>query len=184
MDTVPLIAYLVLIVWCAVLTTVDLRSRRLPDALTLPAPVVIVAIAALTGHGGAAAGGAIVLAVPYLLVHLAAPAACGAGDVKLALGTGAAAACGGASCWVWAAIGAPVLTAAAGAGVLAAARITDRAWAAAPVPHHVEAAEFARAGPSRHRRARCARRVLTGPITVPHGPAMCLATVAALWPTL
>ena len=220
------IVYVALVIWCTMLSTIDIRTRHLPDALTLPGAAAVLAAAVPTGHGVPACGGALLLAAPYLLVHLIAPTACGAGDVKLALGTGAAAACGGAQCWVWAAIGAPLLTALAGAGILAAARFS--AWTGIvprPVPDigepparvrepprkpgpwaaHRTAPDFsariwARIGRADQGRSvivttplgarsglsdrRCARSVLAAPITVPHGPAMCLATVAALWPTV
>ncbi|MCC3312798.1 prepilin peptidase [Nocardia africana] len=153
-------AYLALIVWCVALSALDIRTGRLPDVLTLPGAAVMPMLAASTGRAAVAIAGALLLAVPYLLVHLIEPAACGAGDVKLALGTGAAAALGGPSCWVSAAIGAPLLTASAGVGALVAARA-------------------AAAGGSDRRRG-----VSGAPITLPHGPAMCLATVAALWPTV
>jgi leader peptidase (prepilin peptidase)/N-methyltransferase len=50
----------------------------------------------------------------YLLVHLTAPAAMGAGDVKLAVGLGALTGCFGADVWLLAALAAPLLTAAVG----------------------------------------------------------------------
>ncbi len=200
MGAMHAITYAALVIWCAVLSAIDIRTRRLPDALTLPGAAAVVAVAALTGHGALACGGALLLAAPYLLVHLVAPAACGAGDVKLALGTGAAAACGGAQCWVWAALGAPLLTALAGAGLLAAGRLSGRPGIAAlPVPGSAEFPLRTRTCEPPRRPGRdvqgsgtrsdqpdsmSARSVLTASITVPHGPAMCLATVAALWPTL
>ncbi|MBF4996811.1 prepilin peptidase [Nocardia sp. BSTN01] len=186
-------AYLALIVWGVALSVIDIRTRRLPDVLTLPGAAVVPMFAASTGRATAAIAGALLLAVPYLLTHLIAPAACGAGDVKLALGTGAAAACGGPSCWVWAAIGAPLLTASAGVGVLLAAGVAARAAgesgaggrlfarvrkgaAIGPAPPGGRPA--APGDPDRR------RGVFGASITVPHGPAMCLATVAALWPTV
>ncbi len=183
-------AYLALIVWCVALSVIDIRTGRLPDVLTLPGAAVVPVLAASTGRATAAIAGALLLAVPYLLTHLIDPAACGAGDVKLALGTGAAAACGGPSCWVWAAIGAPLLTASAGVGALIAAGVAARAAGAGgglftlgrdgtaigPAPPGDRPAE---AGDPDGRRG-----VLGASITVPHGPAMCLATVAALWPTV
>ncbi|MEU6558406.1 A24 family peptidase [Nocardia nova] len=216
------IALAALVIWCAVLSAIDIRTRRLPDTLTLPGAVAVLAVATLTGHGSAALCGALLLAVPYLLVHLIAPVACGGGDVKLALGTGAAAACGGAQSWVWAALGAPLLTALAGAGIVAATRfagpgggpipdtgsipapmrdpplgpgpaLRNRAGAGPGVRASGRVTRFGRSGPPRaagprgdrsaHADSRCARCVLAAPITVPHGPAMCLATVAALWAT-
>ncbi len=82
--------------------------------------------------------GALCLAALYLVVHLAAPAALGAGDVKLALGCGGLTGAFGADVWVLAALGAPLLTAVL--GLLVAVR---------------------------------------GGATVPHGPSMCAASLAA-----
>lgn len=86
----PLLAVLS---WLAVVgSAVDLRYRRLPDALTLPAlPAVLLALlAAGPSAVPRGAGGAALLAGGYAVVHLAAPRALGAGDVKLALPVGAA----------------------------------------------------------------------------------------------
>ncbi|WP_433684320.1 prepilin peptidase [Nocardia sp. CA-119907] len=143
------IAFAVLVAWCAVLTAVDLRQRRLPNALTASGAMIIFGYALFTTQFTAAAVGAVLLAVPYLLVHLITPGALGAGDVKLAVGLGAVAAIGGAQVWVRAAMAAPVLTAAFGLAVLALRRI--------------------RSGDDR-----------AGPQALPHGPAMCLATVLSL----
>jgi leader peptidase (prepilin peptidase) / N-methyltransferase len=79
--------------WLAVAAgAVDVRARRLPDALTLPAlPVVLLLLIPI---GGSAVWrgvlGAAVAVAAHLAVHLAAPAALGAGDVKLAASLGAA----------------------------------------------------------------------------------------------
>jgi leader peptidase (prepilin peptidase)/N-methyltransferase len=75
-------------VWLAV---VDLRTRRLPDRVVLPAlgaGVLLLAVAALAGHdlpalGRAAAGAALAFA-GHLVLALVAPAGLGMGDVKLA----------------------------------------------------------------------------------------------------
>lgn len=82
--------------WFAVLLTVtDLRHRRLPDALTLPAyPVVAAALLVAAGYGGSrlaagAALGAGLYVVVHLAAHLLAPATLGAGDVKLSGSVGA-----------------------------------------------------------------------------------------------
>lgn len=80
------------IAWLAVvLTATDLRYRRLPNAVTMPAyPVlaVLIAVAAFAGPGPGlatrAATAAVVLFVVHAAVHLAAPRHLGAGDVKLA----------------------------------------------------------------------------------------------------
>ncbi len=108
------IALALLALWCTTLSVIDLRIRRLPDRLTLPGGSMVLGYALFSDRMIAAVAGALLLAVPYLLIHLAAPAAFGAGDVKLAVGLGAAAACGGAHVWTWAALGAPILTALGG----------------------------------------------------------------------
>lgn len=129
----------VVFVWVAALCCYDVRQRRLPNWLTLPGAVAVLAFAALTGRGPPALAGAAALGGLYLAVHLVAPSAMGAGDVKLAFGVGAIAGYFGVDVWLLAALGAPLLTA---------------AWALI---------ELGRRGTR----------------TVPHGPAMCLATVAA-----
>jgi leader peptidase (prepilin peptidase) / N-methyltransferase len=118
----------VALLWMAALTGYDIRQRRLPNRLTLPGFALIMLIAACSGHGPAAAVGAGLLAVVYLLVHVAAPAAMGAGDVKLALGLGALTGCFGADVWLLAAIGAPLLTALIGV-------VARLGWSATTVPH-------------------------------------------------
>ncbi|WP_174188996.1 prepilin peptidase [Nocardia barduliensis] len=136
--------------WCAVLTVYDLRERRLPNELTGSGVLTVLGYAVITEQFTVALLGALLLAAPYLLVHLLAPAALGAGDVKLAVALGAAAALGGARTWVWAALGAPALTACLAVGALAcrgASAATGRGDTA---------------------------------LTVPHGPAMCAATLLAL----
>jgi leader peptidase (prepilin peptidase)/N-methyltransferase len=143
------LAFSALAAWCAVLGVIDLRLRRLPNPLTVAGAVTILGYALATGRCTAAVLGAGLLALPYLVVHLAAPAAFGAGDVKLAVGLGAAAACGGPAAWVWAALAAPALTAVAGG-----------------------AAVLMRAGRTHDPRV--------APDSVPHGPSMCVATLAAL----
>ncbi|MGV9676741.1 prepilin peptidase [Nocardia sp. NPDC003482] len=141
-------ALVLLALWCTALSVIDFRVRRLPDALTLPGALAVLGYAAGADRLAAAVAGALLLAVPYLLVHMAAPAAFGAGDVKLALGLGAAAACGGANTWMWAALSAPVLTA-LGGGALT----VFRAYRSHAPPANT---------------------------TVPHGPSMCVGTLAAL----
>jgi leader peptidase (prepilin peptidase)/N-methyltransferase len=114
--------------WMAALTGYDLRQRRLPNWLTLPGFAVIMLVAAGCGRGPAAALGAGLLATVYLLVHEVAPAAMGAGDVKLALGLGALTGCFGGNVWLVAAIGAPLLTAVIGG-------VARLGWSAMTVPH-------------------------------------------------
>jgi leader peptidase (prepilin peptidase) / N-methyltransferase len=116
------------LLWMAALTGYDIRQRRLPNWLTVPGFAVIMLVAAGSGHGRAAGLGAVLLAAGYLLVHAAAPAAMGAGDVKLALGLGALTACFGGDVWLLAAIGAPLLTALIGV-------VARLGWSATRVPH-------------------------------------------------
>lgn len=126
--------------WLVALSVCDIRQRRLPNALTLPGAVLVLAAAALAGRGGPAALGAAALFACYAAVHLVSPAAMGAGDVKLALGVGGLSGAFGPDVWVLAALTAPLLTA---------------GWAVAAL--------LRRQGS-----------------TVPHGPAMCAATAAAV----
>lgn len=128
--------------WCASLAATDLCARRLPNLLTLPGFLVIVAVGVATGAAFAAVIGGLLLAAAYLALYLGAPGAIGAGDVKLALGVGAAAGLAGGEAWVFAAALAPALTAVAGCVVLAVRRSSS---------------------------------------PLPHGPAMCAATLAALF---
>ncbi len=125
-----------MLLWMGALSWYDVRRRRLPNALTLPGAAVILLGAAGAGRGLPALAGAAALSGIYLLVHLLAPAAMGAGDVKLAIGLGGLAGCFGAPVWLLAAAGAPLLTALVG--------------------------------------------VVRGMRTVPHGPAMCVATAGAV----
>jgi leader peptidase (prepilin peptidase) / N-methyltransferase len=116
------------LLWMAALSGYDVTQRRLPNWLTLPGFAVIMLVAAGSGHGPAAALGAAALTTLYLLVHLLAPTAMGAGDVKLALGLGALTGCFGADVWLLAAIGAPLLTAVIGL-------VAWLGWSATTVPH-------------------------------------------------
>jgi leader peptidase (prepilin peptidase) / N-methyltransferase len=107
--------------WAGVLASgADLISRRLPDALTLPAyPVVAVLLgAAALGTGDAAplvrgAAGALLWAGGYAAVRLVAPGALGGGDVKLAGSLGALTAATSWSGLLLAVLAASVVTAAA-----------------------------------------------------------------------
>lgn len=86
-----------LVTWVAVpLVVVDLRHRRLPDALTLgmcPLLAVALAVAVLGGGGVEVAVGALLGAAGFFALHavvaVARPGALGGGDVKLALPLGA-----------------------------------------------------------------------------------------------
>ncbi|WP_067571842.1 prepilin peptidase [Nocardia acidivorans] len=202
-------ALIALTLWCALLSYFDLRAHRLPNTLTLAGAAVVLGYGFATGRGAIAVFGALLLAIPYLLVHLCAPDALGAGDVKLAIGLGAATALGGAQTWVWAALAAPVLTALAGVGTLLAYALMPTAGAprvvvsptmkltmkllpprasrsagVAPLPP-VEAPRSDLAGVSRpwdsRRPGPPIRGVATGSLgTLAHGPAMCAASVVAL----
>ena len=125
----PLVAVM-LSAWLVALAAFDIRCRRLPNLLTLPGAAVILSGAALAGQGQAAVLGAAALFAVYATVHLVAPAAMGAGDVKLALGVGGLTGAFGPAPWVVAALAAAALTV-MWAGVLAVRR-TD-----ASVPHGV-----------------------------------------------
>lgn len=167
MDGVTALFYLLLAGWCGLLAGFDIRSRRLPNPLTLTGALGVLAYAAWAGQLGAALRGAALLAIPYLVVHLLRPAALGAGDVKLAVGLGAAAALGGAQAWIWSALAAPLFTAAAAIGLLLGQRVTAPAFrntrTAGPPPFPARA------------------RSPGGPIAaVPHGPSMCAATLLGL----
>jgi leader peptidase (prepilin peptidase)/N-methyltransferase len=132
-------AGVVVVAWLTALSVSDIRLRRLPNWLTLPGAVAILAAAALHGRGVPAALGALTLFACYAVVHLVTPTAMGAGDVKLAIGIGALTAAFGRDVWLLAALSAPLLTACLAVVVLLC------------------------------RRGR----------SVPHGPSMCLAAVAA-----
>lgn len=108
------VAAVLLLGWALVLSVVDLRERRLPNALTLGGAVAILLSAVLAGRGESAVLGAAVLGGAYLAVHLVDPRGLGGGDVKLALGLGALTGALGTEVWIPAALGAPVLTAASG----------------------------------------------------------------------
>ena len=99
------------VAWLAALSCWDILERRLPNLLTLPGAAAILLGGALTGRGPAALIGAAALTGVYLLVYLLAPAAMGAGDVKLAIGVGGLTGCFGIEAWFLAALGASVLTA-------------------------------------------------------------------------
>src|ERR1044072_3279360 len=94
--------------WMAALSAYDIRERRLPNWLTLPGAVAVATVPAAAGRGLPALGGAGASFGFYLVVHLLAPSAMGAGDVKLALGTGALTGALGFDVWMLAAVGGPL----------------------------------------------------------------------------
>ena len=114
--------------WFVGLSWYDITQRRLPNWLTVPGAVVILASAAAAGHGAPALAGAISLFAIYFALHLIAPAAMGAGDVKLAIGIGALTGAFGIDVWSLAALGAPLLT--AGWALIVSVTSTERT-----VPH-------------------------------------------------
>ena len=151
--------------WLAVVASiVDVRHRRLPDALTLPAlPAALALVVPLGGTALVGAGGGAALAVAaHALVHVIAPRAMGAGDVKLAGPVGAVVGAASVPAVLVAVVGAAVLSAAAGA--VLAGRCGEPDGGRGSV------------GSSVGSRAR-------GPVAVPHGPSMLaaalLVTVAA-----
>ena len=83
------------LVWLIALSGFDIRQRRLPDRLTLPGAAAILGGRGVHRHRLPAAIGGVALFGVYLAVHLIAPAAMGAGDVKLAIGVGACRGFGG-----------------------------------------------------------------------------------------
>jgi leader peptidase (prepilin peptidase)/N-methyltransferase len=96
--------------WLSALSVYDVRDRRLPNWLTVPGAVAVLVVAALTGRGVPAVAGALALFTIYFVVHLLAPAAMGAGDVKLAIGIGALTGAFGMDVWTVSAVAAPLLT--------------------------------------------------------------------------
>jgi leader peptidase (prepilin peptidase) / N-methyltransferase len=122
------VAGVCVLVWLAALSVYDIRERRLPNWLTIPGAAVVIAVAAVHGHGAAAVLGAVALFAVYAVVHLVSPAAMGAGDAKLAIGIGALTGTFGGDVWVLSALGAPVMT--AGWAVVAIVRRSART-----VPH-------------------------------------------------
>lgn len=108
--------------WLGVaVAAVDLRHRRIPDALTLPAsPLALLCTLPLGGDAPVrAAGGAVLAAAAHAAIHLLSRRALGAGDVKLAAPLGAVLAAAAWPALPLAALLAGALTAGAGAVGLA-----------------------------------------------------------------
>jgi leader peptidase (prepilin peptidase) / N-methyltransferase len=114
--------------WFVGLSWYDITQRRLPNWLTVPGAVAILVGAAAAGGGAPALAGALSLFAIYFALHLIAPAAMGAGDVKLAIGIGALTGAFGIDVWSLAALGAPLLT--AGWALILSVTSTERT-----VPH-------------------------------------------------
>ena len=115
------------------LSAVDIAVSRLPDKLTLPAyPVLILllGIAAVTGHSGGALLrallGGVALTCAYFLLAVLRPGQLGAGDVKLAGLTGLALGWLGWPVLIAGAALAFVLSGVVSVGLLAARRISLR----------------------------------------------------------
>lgn len=128
------LAVLLGLAWLAVmLSATDLVHRRLPDALTLPALPVAVVLLVPLGAEAVARGmvGAVLLGAAHAAVHLVAPRAMGAGDVKLAAPLGAVLGACSSTLLLLAPLLAAVLTALPAVVGLAAGRL--RRWD--PLPH-------------------------------------------------
>ncbi len=124
---------LLVVGWAGALSIFDITTRRLPNALTLGGSVIVLASAVGVGRGVPALLGGVALCAVYLIVHLANPRALGGGDVKLAFALGGLTGALGPPVWVIAAVGAPLLTAAAGVVALGL-RLAGRN-SAATLPH-------------------------------------------------
>ena len=124
------VLFAVVLVWCVALSYFDVTRLRLPNTLTLAGAIGLIGYASIAGGLSAAVVGGLLLASVYLVVHVVAPAALGAGDVKLAFPLGGVAALAGANAWVWAAVLAPVGTAVVGGALLLVRRARHVA-----VPH-------------------------------------------------
>lgn len=166
MSVIGAAAGVLIVGWAGALSVFDLIWRRLPNALTIGGAVVVLAGAACCGRGVPALLGAMALGGLYLAVHLADPAALGGGDVKLAFALGGLTGALGLPVWILAALGAPLLTAAAGALVLAA-RLVRRRAARALLPRCSMTLP------------RCSMMLPRCSMMLPHGPSMCVASLAA-----
>ncbi|GGK39498.1 prepilin peptidase [Nocardia camponoti] len=184
-------AFCLFIAWSVLLCVIDIHTRRLPNALTSVGAASVFVFAFANDVLPVAVIGAALLTVPYLTAHLIAPAALGAGDVKLAVALGGAAALAGPRAWVWAALLAPLVTAGLGVALLAhrwVVRVVGLRSGVAvdlPVASHDGASqpEIARAddtGAARMLGRPSARDPVRTPILIPHGPAMCVATLSAM----
>ena len=113
--------------WLMALCAFDIGCGRLPNFLTLPGASMVLIVAVVAGRGLPAVAGAVALGGLYLVVHMLAPTAMGAGDVKLAIGLGALTGAFGFDVWVLAALAAPLLT-----GVWAVVAVIRRAGSTVP----------------------------------------------------
>ncbi|AGM05314.1 A24 family peptidase [Amycolatopsis keratiniphila] len=112
----------VLTVFAVPLALADLKYRRLPDILTLPAYPALAVALGIAAHGGGAAItwravlGALVFGGAHALVHAVSPRSLGAGDVKLAGSLGAVLAATGWPSIVLGAVAAALLSVALAVG--------------------------------------------------------------------
>ncbi|MBO3747938.1 prepilin peptidase [Streptosporangiaceae bacterium NEAU-GS5] len=120
----PLAAALYFAVLGVVLTVVDWRTLRLPDALTLPSYPILIALLVPSGRLPVALVCACALGGVYALLWLARPAGIGLGDVKLAGLIGLVTGAVGPYATVVAGLGAHVMGALYAVGLLAARRAT------------------------------------------------------------
>ncbi len=122
--------------WLAVAAgAVDLLHHRLPDALTLPALPVALLLLAPVGPEAVlrgAAGAALAVAA-HAAVHVVAPAAMGAGDVKLAGPVGAVLAAASWPALLWGGLVAALLS--GGVAVAVLLRRSGGRPGAAALPH-------------------------------------------------
>ncbi|MGH3727048.1 MAG: prepilin peptidase [Mycobacterium sp.] len=107
--------------WMAALSYFDIRFRRLPNWLTVPAGAAVV-VTSVFERNLPMAVGAVALTMLYLAAHMVSPRAMGAGDVKLAFGVGGLSGAFGLDAWFIAAIGAPLLTGLVGLVLMAFGR--------------------------------------------------------------
>jgi leader peptidase (prepilin peptidase)/N-methyltransferase len=127
-------AYWLLAALAVVLTVIDLQHRRLPDPLTLPAypaTVVLLGAAALAVPGGArhflgALAGMAVAWLIFVLLALVYPAGLGWGDVKLSGVLGLYLGWLGAAAVAAGLLGAFVLAALTGLGLIVAGKATRK----------------------------------------------------------
>ncbi|GLW96970.1 A24 family peptidase [Microtetraspora sp. NBRC 16547] len=106
------------------LSVIDWRTRRLPDAITLPSAPVLAVLLVPTGRLGAALLCGIVLGSAYAVLWFVRPAALGLGDVKLAGLIGMVTGAVGVNAVIVAAVGAHVLGALYAGGLLITRRAT------------------------------------------------------------
>jgi leader peptidase (prepilin peptidase)/N-methyltransferase len=93
----------------SLLSVIDWRTRRLPDAITLPSYPILAVLLIPTGHLGSALLGGLALAGAYAVLWFGRPDALGLGDVKLAGLVGMLVGSLGMDAWVAAAVTGPLL---------------------------------------------------------------------------